>query len=201
MMRTIMKSMRLMICIILLVVEYAQKTTALKCQLVAMISDGNQDEREVKCQIGDRLLSIDNHLDEFDDFLNGPHAENPNFDFDFSEATIANHTFHIPFNSTMFYDSVKSDNGSHRSGRRLGGKDPRGDQRVLVLYVEDGVGNTPSYVADGVAGSVEDNVFGTYSDPVYVGERVSLEITLYITCSCCCVCSRSWFTYSIILSH
>lgn len=172
----IMKSIGFMI---ILLLHQAQKIYSLKCQLVALITDDEDepDRRELKCQVGDRMLPIENHLDEFKDFLNSYHAENPSFDFDFDKAAIVDHAFHIPSHSNMFYDRIKIDYDSHhrRRGRRLGGKDPQGDQRVLVLYVEDAAGNTPSYVADGQADSVEDNVFGTYSDPIYPGERVSSQ--------------------------
>ena len=162
--------------VFILLLLQAPQAIALKCQLVALITDGKHDDRQVKCQVGDRLLPIDSHLDEFDQFLASPRAEKPNFDLEFDKATIIDHKFHIPSDSIMFFDSVKSDNGTKRSGRRLGGRDPSGDQGVLVLYVEDGDGRTPSYVADGVANSVEDNISGTYGDPVYPGER-------YMTCS------------------
>jgi len=166
---------------LLIILQQAWQTNALKCQPVVLIIDGRHDEIELSCQVGDRILAIDNYLKEFDeflvDFITGPHVNNPNFSLIFHEASIVNHKFHIPSNSTMIYDSIRSDNAKYRSrGRRLGGEDPLGDQRVLVLYVEDAFGNKPDYVADGEAGSIEDNVFGTYGDTIYPGER-------YMTCS------------------
>lgn len=156
---------------------------ALKCELVALIIDqGAHDIFDYNCQHGDRMLAIDNHLEEFDEFLKSPHAVNPDFDFDFAGAEIRNHTFYIPANATMFYDSVKVDNGEGQPpsrkarrhlGRRLGGADPSGDQHILVLYVRDSVGNAPGFVPDGQADSLEDDIFGTHGDPIHVGERVS----------------------------
>jgi len=173
--------MRILTFLFLRLLQETWQVTALRCQPVVMIIDGNHDEIEFSCQVGDRILEVDNCLDEFDvflvDFINGPHVNNPNFDLVFHEASIIDHTFYIPSNATMIYDSIRSENVEYLSrGRRLGGEDPVGDQRVLVLYVEDSLGNTPSYVADGQAGSIEDNVFGTYGDPIYPGER-------YSTCS------------------
>ncbi len=161
---------------VLLLLFRADELNALKCQLVVAIVDGVEDEREVRCQVGEQILPIDNHLDEFDTFLKSPYAQKPNFDLEFDKASILDGKLHIPSNSKMFYDSIKSDNGTrttHR-GRRLGGRDPSGDQFVLVLYVIDAVGSKPSYNADGTTGSVEDNIFGTHGDPIYPGERVSL---------------------------
>ncbi len=171
---------------------------------------GKGDIIEYKCQVGDRMLKVDNKLDEFKRYLNhsshghghghGPHAEIEGYvDLDFDKATIVNHTFYIPSDAKITYEQIKVKNkskrirgsipdarvvavdedGNGRSGRRLsrrrhlGGMDPVGDQRVLVLYVRDGAGAAPSFVKDGVAGSVEDNVFGTHGDPVFLGERVS----------------------------
>ena len=158
---------------------------ALKCELVPLIIDqGAHDIFDFACQHGDRMLAIDNHLEEFDEFLKSPHAVNPGFDLDFAGAEIRNHTFYIPANATMFYDSFKVDNGEGREGgpsrkarrhreRRLGGANPAGDQYVLVLYVTDSAGNAPDFVPDGEADSLEDDIFGTYGDPVFLGERVS----------------------------
>lgn len=159
---------------ILLLLFRADKLNALKCQLVVAIVDGMEDEREVRCQVGEQIVPVDNHLDEFDTFLKSPNAEKPNFDLEFDKATMLDGTLHIPSNSKMFYDSIKSDNGTTRRGRRLGGKDPSGNQYVLVLYVIDGAGSRPSYNPDGGPGSVADNIFGTHGDPIYPGERVSL---------------------------
>lgn len=185
MMRSVVKSIPL---VLILLLQTARESSALKCHLVAMVNDDDDFQEEeildYKCQYGDRILEIDNNLDQFDDFLKGPHAVTmPDFDLDFDKATIVDHKFHIPSHSRISFDRIKEggvDGNSRRRGRRLGGKDPSGDQRVLVLYVEDGNGNTPSDVKDGVAGSVEDNVFGTYGDTIYPGERVSsLELITY----------------------
>mmetsp|Transcript_26278 Transcript_26278/g.39385 ORF Transcript_26278/g.39385 Transcript_26278/m.39385 type:complete len:1408 (+) Transcript_26278:130-4353(+) len=187
----------------LLVLQNASESTALKCKLVPVILndddvdvdidegfnngdlDFGDEVIEYKCQVGDRMLEIDNSLDQLSNFLEGPHGGvAADFELDFNKASIVDHKFYIPSDSKMAYDRIK-EGGSDGSGadldsptrrRRLGGKDPVGDQRVLVLYVEDGAGNKPSYVKDGEAGSVEDNIFGTYGDPIYPGER-------YSTCS------------------
>ncbi len=168
---------------LILLLQKAQESTALKCHLVPMISDdeGEEEVIEYKCQVGDRMLEIENELEEFTNFLGGPHdGVTADFDLDFHKASIVDHKFRIPSDAKIAYDRIKDGgsggadgNPTRRLGRRLGGKDPVGDQRVLVLYVRDGAGATPSFVKDGVAGSIEDNIFGTYGDPVYPGERVS----------------------------
>ena len=106
--------------------------------------DGNHDDLNFNCQVGDNLYPIDNHNEEFKEYLQSPEAsDRTDFEIDFDKATITDdYLFHIPASATMFRESHRSgSNTVTRAGRRkldgrkLGGKDPEREQKVLVLYV------------------------------------------------------------------
>ncbi len=208
-----MKWPRFVVAVSLLIQQQVHQAHSLPCILVpSILDDGELDIFEYSCQVGDRMLPIDNHLQELEDFLESPAAIDPDFDLDFEGASIVDHTFHIPANATMFFhrqidkESGEASTGNRRhsrSRRRLGGENPSGDQRVLVLYVVDKDGNSPTASKDGEAGSTEDNIFGTYGDTVYPGERVSVlvsQIVAHIR-NCNCNCGRFLTTTLILSTH
>ena len=158
------------------------------CKLLAVLEDNENPELddtfELKCEVdGTHVFSIDSDSNpEFQLLRDSPDRNLHGLDLIFRGAYISydQNNLVLPAEAEFaFTTTTHSDGGS---GRRLGGRDPIGDQKVMVVYFRDSTGKTPSKPAAGVINSIEDDIFGGFGDQYNLGTVVSYFQLFAMSC-------------------
>ncbi len=166
------------------------------CKLLAVIEDDDNDsENEImtyKCEVDEEnVYEIENSNLELHELLESPNHNPHGLSLVFNYGayySLDGKSIVVPSDAEfgILTNMGERDFDTNRGGRglglgrRLGGRDPVGDQTVMVVYFRDSTGKTPSRPAMGQANSIESDIFGTYGDPVSLASVVSYCGTVYI---------------------
>jgi hypothetical protein len=168
---------------------------SISCNLIAAAVDEGPNDIEFKCEHKELVYSIDNYSSEFEDLLLH-HKERlfSGIQLDIQSAYFSDddRCVVIPPDAVIgFPTEFEGDTSNQASGERASRagragpyhrhrrlyRNESGTKTFLVVYVRDASGGKPEKNPSGFVNSLEDDVFGTFGDPVNLSSVVSGDDT------------------------